>query len=736
VSASRSGIRLALLVLCALLALLWIWFVPRASESAPQPLGFHTWDFHNYFMPRFSYGNEELLAGRLPLWNRLEFAGLPFLATVQPSALYPPKIVAFALLPSDAAMSGFVIAHQLLLAVGSLLFLRSQGVGAFGCFAGAAFLVFNSTIFHQNHHPNLTACVAWVPLIFWLADRVARSARMAPIAALALAIALQLLAGYPEQPLETALLLGVTAIALLVQGRWPAPARTLVRLAAAYLLGAALAGLQLAPMLELAASSARGAAASFFVETASKTALGTQVGLLLVQFTLFWFLPGIIAFAFAGALRRSAVAPLVSAAFCAVMLLGGWQIVRALPGLSGIRHGLVWLPTSQITLAWLVGIGADALLRSDAGRAGRFALAAASVLWAGICALALLGGAAKVEGLIGPEHGGTLTFALGAPGAALLAAAALSARARAPLALAATGLLLLAQLAAFPMDHTAGPLRRYDSPDRIHALLPATANTIEGRAFSFEDLRWGATFYERVESPFGLETTLPPARARALVARFGLLPNFSKVDWPLLSSAEGFLDALDVQYVVVPFGAPVAFRADEWSDAWGRRGLHLVLRNQRRPGRAWVAYGANVVASEQAALDRLLAPDFDPTREVILESTPRARYAAPSEAPASTPASARVPSPTRLEVTAELPRPGLLVVSEAWYPGWRAWVDGAPAAILPADYLLRGVELDAGRHEVRFEYRPRSLAVGAALSLAGVLTVLGLVLADRRRARS
>jgi uncharacterized membrane protein YfhO len=75
------------------------------------------------------------------------------------------------------------------------------------------------------------------------------------------------------------------------------------------------------------------------------------------------------------------------------------------------------------------------------------------------------------------------------------------------------------------------------------------------------------------------------------------------------------------------------------------------------------------------------------------------------------------------------------VVSEAWYPGWHAWVDGAPAPILQADYLLRAVELGAGRHEVRFEYRPRSLAIGAALSLAGVVTALGLVLADRRLAK-
>ena len=117
------------LILAILLAVLWGWFVPRATESAPSPPGFDTWDFHNYFLPRYVFGTQELLAGRLPLWNRLEFAGMPFLATLQPAALYPPKILAFALFDPEAAMKTFLVAHYVLLIGGFLLFLRSQGIG-------------------------------------------------------------------------------------------------------------------------------------------------------------------------------------------------------------------------------------------------------------------------------------------------------------------------------------------------------------------------------------------------------------------------------------------------------------------------------------------------------------------------------------------------------------------------------------------------------------------------------
>jgi len=44
-------------------------------------------DFYGYFLPKYVYGTEEVLAGRLPIWNRYEYSGIPFLATAQPAVL-------------------------------------------------------------------------------------------------------------------------------------------------------------------------------------------------------------------------------------------------------------------------------------------------------------------------------------------------------------------------------------------------------------------------------------------------------------------------------------------------------------------------------------------------------------------------------------------------------------------------------------------------------------------------
>ena len=77
---------------------------------------------------------------------------------------------------------------------------------------------------------------------------------------------------------------------------------------------------------------------------------------------------------------------------------------------------------------------------------------------------------------------------------------------------------------------------------------------------------------------------------------------------------------------------------------------------------------------------------------------------------------------------------GWLMVSEAWDAGWRAEVDGAPTPVLRGDGGLMAVPLGpAGAREVRLRFLPTSVLVGLAISLAGLVGVLGLVLGRRIR---
>lgn len=71
----------------------------------------------------------------------------------------------------------------------------------------------------------------------------------------------------------------------------------------------------------------------------------------------------------------------------------------------------------------------------------------------------------------------------------------------------------------------------------------------------------------------------------------------------------------------------------------------------------------------------------------------------------------------RVQIGAVVEEPGLLVLTDATYPGWGVTVNGEPAEIVELDGLLRGVKLPAGEHEVLFEYRPRAFLTGLGISL-------------------
>jgi hypothetical protein len=146
--------------------------------------------------------------------------------------------------------------------------------------------------------------------------------------------------------------------------------------------------------------------------------------------------------------------------------------------------------------------------------------------------------------------------------------------------------------------------------------------------------------------------------------------------------------------------------------------LNVYLNRQALP-RALVVHRAMAAPDHAAALAALRAPDFDPATAVVVEGG-EGLQAVPSR-PASVEFEAFDSNHIRLRV--DTPADGYLVLSEVWYPGWRARVDGAPAPVLRANYAFRAVRLSPGEHRVELDFAPRSWRVGLVIS---GLTVLGL----------
>jgi uncharacterized membrane protein YfhO len=92
-------------------------------------------------------------------------------------------------------------------------------------------------------------------------------------------------------------------------------------------------------------------------------------------------------------------------------------------------------------------------------------------------------------------------------------------------------------------------------------------------------------------------------------------------------------------------------------------------------------------------------------------------------------------TPDRVEIRTQSAGEALLVLADAYYPGWTAWLDGSPVPVYPADVLLRGVHLSPGEHTVVFTFEPGSLVRGAAISAGALLIAALLLLAALLRLR-
>jgi hypothetical protein len=156
--------------------------------------------------------------------------------------------------------------------------------------------------------------------------------------------------------------------------------------------------------------------------------------------------------------------------------------------------------------------------------------------------------------------------------------------------------------------------------------------------------------------------------------------------------------------------------------------VHVYERYHYLP-RAFMVYQSRVLRDKSEIEKVLTSEEFDPFNEVILE-TEQSEALTEKEPRSGTDPQVRIASYDTNDITVEVDNPadGFLVLSEIYYPGWKAFVDGRETKVLKADYALRAIQLSEGKHTVRFTFDPLSFKIGALLSILG-LGVLFLVVA-------
>ena len=157
----------------------------------------------------------------------------------------------------------------------------------------------------------------------------------------------------------------------------------------------------------------------------------------------------------------------------------------------------------------------------------------------------------------------------------------------------------------------------------------------------------------------------------------------------------------------------------------------LVFENRAAQPRAFLASHAVVVPPNDWSITHLTDEPLDPRTTVLLE-----RPLAGSGDGGMRLDGAPIGPDERAEIVRYEPDLAVvrvrasetryLVLTDSYFPGWQAWIDGRPVEVERANYLFRAVAVPPGEHTIEWRYRPTSLLVGALISAGGLAVMVAL----------
>jgi hypothetical protein len=639
-------------------------------------------DMMAYSLPKYRWAADRIASGHLPLWNPLEFGGIPFLATMQPGVFYPPLRVLYALVHTDTAYDLLFLLHILVGAFSTLALMRSWGASLWASVLASLWVVNPGWLIRIFDHSQLFTTAALMPLLLWALVRTVRDPNLRSTGVLAATAACFVTAGYPPAALAAVYVASIAFACLvgrdLADGETRRAGRAAVAVFIAVCLGVLVTAIQTFPTIELAARTARSTEAAGahqqVLDEPLLRFLGSSPRSASSVFHRLWdeYGPLPLLLALAAITSRPRTPPVwFSIALFTLAGLMPFQVLTHLPMYGYVRYAVEWSCLTSLSVFLIAGFGLDAAT-VRLPRLARFAplitmLCVASVLtlsWRNMNAMHL------------PLPEGVPTMP-----------AHLSER---------CGL----------------------------------ARETGGRLFWPDAQRRGVLLHAGIGSPGGYESSLLPLRNAVLVEFLGIGNGIVGQTWVARVARERRLLArLGVTCVITRAPAPELEQAG-FLPLPDREELAILYRVPSPTPRARLVFSARIAESPTQALS-LVAADGDPRREVILES----ELAAPLRG-CSRAGDARVDilryAEEEVQLRVAAPCRGVLVLADNFYPGWEAAIDGSPASILQADYVFRGLAIESGQHDVVFRYRPKPFAFGAWLSLLGfVLIGTALVLPAR-----
>ncbi|HWM84835.1 MAG TPA: hypothetical protein VNO33_03330 [Kofleriaceae bacterium] len=716
------------LFLLLLLALLWRMWTP--IEGARRAFG---WDAQWEYWGDLQFQLGAYAAGELPLWNPFDRTGYPFHGDPQAGLLYPVNWLLLAAAAGAGEVSFGLVAAKIVLhfwlaCFGLFVYLRRRGLHAAACYAGGVIFVVGYPHLH-NLPSALNWNIAWAPWILAAIDSWAARPDRGRGALVALAAALCALAGGPAS-FWFSLLVVVPYAAWAIASGARVGGREYMR--EALVSGIASLGLFLAMVAAQFHSTAamvgetvRDSRDLTFI-TESVFGMNDIAGLVMPRMVgsntyvgaaaAVWAAIALTAFCNA---RRLVLAGVAALGIALALGDAGDFLAAAASGFEPFgwfRRAHRYMYVAQLPIAILAAEGLHELVRLERGELSR---RIARAVW-------FTGGAAVVVFGVG--------FAVNQR-ADISPQPLRDAFVLALLAFAVTTWLTLMLLhrqgrwrswfAALAVLFLAGDLW-FAHSDQIHKGMHPVPDTSRDPEVAELAGVPAARIYDRSYLKFrpGI--------------RLGVRDLGGYEDDPLaLSRYDRLLDRVRA--------APRLL--GHLNVGWLLEGSDKVLRGDRR-GLAPVRKGVSrveVVAPAVLWADRAVVADGPAAAADALFAAPAGRVAvvergalAPAdEARLRRDGAARVVAGSlvelqrnRLVAEVDAPAAGIVVVHEAFFPGWSARVDGAPVDLVPANAGFRGVLVGPGRHRIEMEYSPGAwpaLAIVSLLGLAGTGLLVGFL---------
>ncbi len=708
-------------------------------------------DFIEYVFPVQTFAAVQSANGIIPFWNPFSYMGMPFLADLQVGFFYPLNRL-LTLFVSDGSLPVWtiefiIILHFFIAQIGMYYLVRYFKVSSYGALISAVSYSFSMLLVCHVIHPMIVYHLAWLPMILLYFVRGIETRKLTQSILAGIILGFVILSGHPQFLLYIVLLLAIIFIWLFIASikNNEVQGSALINLIAAgilpVLIGIGIFMIQYLPSQELAKQSQRseityeksteGALAFKNVYTAvvpdifgstnsNRKEQSTYYNKLNGQFQVYFFWETAFYFGITALLlglfaairlykTRHGAMLIFIAVFGFLFALGSsgliFDIMYQLPFFGTFRNPGRMMFFAILAFSILAGFGFDELWKNRGDEKIKWQLLLVgvfplliSIFTATGTLPAILGAPEAVIGDISTSGGIALLFTI-----LVIATAYVVNRKNFNPSVAGWVLIFIAFIDL--MIAGAAFNKGNNNPEDIYRLQPQLRQMFVPK--SSNDLFRVNT---RVYKPVSFSAM---QRNQGMISRIhqveGYNPLVLKKAAIYAVDEETSFDLSNVKYQI---------KVDVKNGSW-----NYVERQTFMP-RARMLYSA-IIKSKDEVVDFMKKSELNISNVVVLNSMPAVKLSdKPSElVKHKVKITSYKSNIFKLDVsTAE---PGILVLSEIWYPDWKAYVDGKEVAVLQAYNSFRAIEIPAGHHKVKFEYVSSAFTTGSIISVLTMILALG-----------